>query len=281
MKAVGTLVLIALLASACKQGANNNTDVPLASVYDKYLYASDIKDIVPEGISDTDSLAIVKDYIDKWVRKQLILQKAEENLTEAEKNVEQQINDYRTSLLVFKYEQNILNQRLDTLILSEEIEAYHSENNSNFILNKPIVKALYIKIPKTAPDINKVRRWYRSDDEEHMTELESHCYHHAVKYDYFEDKWIEFDEILKNMPKVGMTSENILRYRKNLEVQDDDFYYFLRIYEYHLASTVAPLEYVEANIRNILLNKRKIQLINQLESDIYNNALNHGNFNIY
>lgn len=272
---------ILFVLSSCNKQNQNPDDLPVARVYDKYLYTSELVHDIPEGISGVDSLTWVKDYVDKWVRKELILTKAEENLTEEEKDVEKQINDYRTSLLIFKYEQNLIQQKLDTVISSEEIQKHYEENGSNFILNDHIVKALYIKVPRTAPDIWKLRRWYRSDNEEHAKELEGYLYQHADQYDYFDESWIQFEILRSQMPRIYLSSENLLKTRTNYEVRDSTHYYFLRLYDYRLAGDISPLENIENNIKNIILNKRKIMYTNRLESEIYNDALNREHFNIY
>ncbi len=277
---IKTILLILALAG-CKKGSQQSEDFPVARVIDKYLYISQLKDAIPSGLSEVDSLTWVKEYLDRWVRKELILNKAEENLTEEEKNVQKQIEDYRTSLLIFRYEQNLIQQKIDTTIGKDEIVSYFTENSSNFILNAPIVKALFIKLPRNAPDIGKVRRWYRSEDPENIKKLDAYCFQHAEKYDYFDEGWVQFDLIKKQIPSMYSSNEYVLKNRKNIEVKDSSYVYFVHIYDYRLAGSTSPLETVEGKIRNIILNKRKIQFINRLESEIYNDALNRENFNIY
>lgn len=270
-----------LLLISCGKSPEEKQDVPVARVFDRYLYTSELEGIVPLGLASSDSIALVKDYIDKWVRKELLLLQAEENLTNNEKNVEKQIDDYRTSLLIFKYEQNLIQQKLDTNILEEEISKYYNENSSNFILNQNLVKATLIKVPKSAPDLWKIRRWYRSDDEKDIKEVEIYCYKYAEKYDYFNEDWVEFKYILEQIPEIGSSPKSVLESRNYIELSDTNSLYLVRIYDYRLEGSVAPVEYVNSNIKSILLNKRKIQQIKQLESDIYDDALNHGNFTIY
>ncbi len=266
---------------SCSKPQQKTNEKPVARVFDKYLYPSDLKDVIPSNLSSADSTTLAKDFIEKWIRKQLLLNKAELNLSDQEKNVEKQIENYRSSLLIFKYEQNLIEQRLDTVITAAEIEKYYNDNTSNFLLNDNIVKALYIKIPKSSPNIQAVRRWYRSDNEDDLKQLEDYCYQYAAKFDDFSNNWIYFSEILKAVPVEISNPENYLRYRKTIEADDGNYRYFVNLKDYKLLGEVAPLEFVSDNIRSIMLNKRKIQLIQQLESDIYNDELNRGNFNIY
>jgi len=274
-------VYLALLAISCTKPGNLPDDPPVAKTYDNYLYSSQLKNIVPYGLSPEDSLVVIKDHIDKWIRKQLLLYQAEQNLSEENKNVEQQIEDYRTSLLIYKYEENYINQKIDTVISDEEIETYYNSYSPNFILNNNLFKGIYIQIPRTSPELYKIRSWYRSDNPDHIKKLESYCYNYATRYDYFEETWVPFDDVLNNMPKIYIRPENLLKYRKSYEIKDSTYYHFLKISDYKLTSTIAPLEFIKNDIKSILLNKRKIQLIQELEANVYNDALNRDNFNIY
>lgn len=274
------VILITGILSGCHSREMSN-EKPLAKVFDKYLYPSNLKDIIPSNISRSDSTILINDYIDKWIRKQLLLRRAELNLTEEEKNVDEQLENYRTSLLIFKYEQSLIKQKLDTIINMEEIEKYYSDNPANFLLNNNIVKAIFIKVPRDAPDLRDLRRWYRNDTDENLKKLEAYAFQYAEIYDYFNDDWVDFTEIEKNLPVRIDNAQSLLKYRKYYEVRDSSFYYYLNIKDYRLLGSVAPLSYVIDDIRTIIMNKRKIQMVQRLESNIYNDALNRGYFTIY
>lgn len=269
------------LGLSCTKLETRTREESLAQVAEKNLYPSDIRDIFPRNVSPEDSIMIQQNYVDKWVKKQLILQKAELNLTEEQKDVRQQIEEYRSSLLIYKYEQSLILQKLDTLISDEEIETYYQENPSNFNLDRHIVKALFIKLPMNAPDLWKVRQMYRSEKEEDFKELESYCYQYGVKYDYFDDNWIPFTTITRALPNEIRNPESYLRWNRYIEQQDSAFRYMVNLREYSLAGTVAPLPYVEQKIRSIILNMRKVKFIRDLENNIYKDALNKGSFTIY
>lgn len=274
------IILISGISFGCKRKERID-EKPVAKVFDKYLYPSNLKDIIPANISPSDSSILVNDYIDKWIRKQLLLRRAELSLTDEEKNVDIQLENYRTSLLIFKYEQSLIKQKLDTIISFEEIEKYHSDNPANFLLNNNIVKAIFLMVPRDAPNLRDLRRWYRNDTDDNLKKLEAYAFQYAEIYDYFNDDWIEFSEIEKNLPVRIDNPQNLLKYRKYYEVRDSSYYYLLNIKDYKLLGSVAPLSYVIQDIRTIIMNKRKIQLVQRLESNIYNDALNRGYFTIY
>lgn len=275
------LIILVLTGAACTTLENRNREKPLARVYERNLYLSDIQDIFPENVSRADSILILQNFVDKWVKKQLILQKAELNLTEQQKDVSQQLDEYRSSLLIYKYEQHLIAQKLDTLIRQEEVQAYYDENPSNFSLDEHIVKCLFIKLPMDAPNLYRIRQLYRSEREEDIRELETYCYQYALKYDYFEEEWVPFESITRELPNEIRNPDRYLRYNRYIEQQDSLYRYLVSIREYQLAGMVAPLPYVEAKIRTIILNKRKVQFIRDLENNIYMDALNKGDFTVY
>lgn len=273
-------VLIVLFLAGCSNRPEKSTEKPLARVHDKYLFPGDLNGVVPVGISSNDSASIVKDFIEKWIRNQLLLNKAEINLTEEEKDVQAQIENYRSSLLIYAYQQSYLRQELDTLVGDQEIENYYKENQSNFVLGEPLMKGLFIKLPAKSPEMYKLRQWYRSDDAENIKLLEGYCFKYAAVYDHFNEGWVNLNEVLRMIPS-GEMYKNTLEYRKYLEVKDNDNYYFLNIKEIAPEGTVTPFDLVKNDIHYIILNKRKVQLINELDVSIYSDAQNHEHFTIY
>jgi len=275
-----SLILFSLFLG-CKQEKEYENDKPLARVHDEYLYESDLKQLFPSNISQVDSITLAKNHINDWIKKQLMLQKAEENLSDESKNIEKQIEDYRSSLLIFKYSQELIKQKIDTIITQQEIESYYNEYSANFILNHNIVKALYLKVSKASPEINNVKKWYKSDNAEDLTKLEDYCYQYATKFDHFDNEWISFSNLLSELPLDIDDEERYLRYNKYIETEDSLFYYFVKINDFAMRSTIQPIEYAKPKIKIIILNKRKFSFFEELENNIYNNALNRNEFIIY
>jgi hypothetical protein len=274
-------LIFALMLLGCARQDLKNAEKPLARVLDQYLYRTDLAAVIPHGMSADDSTAIVRDFVEKWVRNQLILNKAELNLTDDEKNVEQQIESYRSSLLIYAYEQSYLRQNLDTVVTDKEVKDYYRENQSNFILNGALMKGLFLKIPVSAPEVYKVRMWYRSENPENIKSLEGYCFKYASVFDHFNDGWVKLNEILPMIPAVSGNSEPVVLSRRYIEAQDTAYYYFLSAKEIVASGTVSPLEIVKNDIHSIILNKRKLKLINELESSIYSDAQNREHFTIY
>jgi hypothetical protein len=274
-----TITVICLLS--CRHEPAEQREQPLARVFDNYLYPSDLKGVVTAGISGNDSIALVKDFIEKWIRNQLLLDIAERNLTEQEKDVRREIENYRSSLLIYAYQQSYLHQKLDTVVNESEIESWYKENQASFILNQPMMTGVFIKLPVKAPEIYKVRQWYRSDKSEDIKLLEAYCFKNAKVYDHFNDNWVSVNEVLRTIPADNQLLLNTLKNRGYIETRDENYYYFVSANKLAVEGTTTPYELVKDNIHSIILNKRKVQLISELESSIFSDAQNREHFTIY
>ena len=269
------------LLPACQYLPRHQDGSPLARVHDKYLLTSDLAGAVPEGTSPDDSVVIVRRYIDTWVKEQLLLHRAEQALSEDQKDFERQIEEYRTSLLIYSYRQKLLTQKLDTMINAGEVSDYYEKNLNNFILAQDIVKATFVKVPRGGPDLADVHRWSRSGEPEDLDQLEKYSINYAEKFDTFDNGWVYFSRISGQAPLSVNNPSSYLRYHRNIETQDSLFHYFIHISDHKTEGEVAPLDMVEQDIRNILLNKRKIEFFQELESRVYTEGMNRNQFEIY
>lgn len=253
----------------------------VARVFDKYLYMDELKEIIPADASSSDSAQIAENYIKSWIEQILLLKKAEDNLTDEQKDFSKQLEDYRRSLIIYSYQRELLNQLLDTNVTEEEIENYYENNKQNFELKDNIVKVRYVKVAKNAPDIKKLKKWYASDNPQDIQALESYCFQFAQNF-YLDDKtWLLFDDLLKEVPIKTYNKEDFLKQNKLIEMEDSLSLYFLNIKGFKIKNSISPLSFEKENIRNIIVNRRKLDIINKLKQDIYNDAANKSDFEIY
>lgn len=277
-----SLVTFIILFVSCPAIENNKQKEPLARVENMYFYPSDLPNIFNGGISEEDSAEIAKTYIQKWIKNKLLLQKAELNIpNQKQQEVLKKLEDTRASLMIYEYQQQMINQKLDTIVTQSEIDEYYNKYFNNFILGKNIVKALFIQIPLNTPNIANVRQWYRSNNSEDITKLEGYCYQYATKYDYFNEKWISFSSLLNILPVSVKNQESYLKYNQFIETSDSLYQYFANIRDYRLKGSNAPVEYISDNIKSIILNNRKIRFLKEIENNIYYDALSRNRIEIY
>ena len=276
-----SILVLLFFAASCSMIEKEQEEEPLARVMDTYLFRADLRDVIPRGVSAGDSASIARSYIDKWIRQQLLLSKAEEALTEEQKDVEKKIEEYRTSLLIYSYRQKLLLQKMDTVVSDDEILDYYQKNIDNFKLSDEIVKAIYVKVPLSAPDIGNVRRWIRSESVDDLDKLEKYSFNYAEKFDAFNNSWIYFSTLMKQIPLSIEQPARFLLYNRNIETSDTTHHYFVHISEHKTEGEVVPLELIRNDIGSILLNKRKIEFYQELEKRVYNEAANRNQFEIY
>ncbi|OFX86782.1 MAG: hypothetical protein A2W99_06885 [Bacteroidetes bacterium GWF2_33_16] len=278
---IAIIIVLVLTGTSCSDNKTANQDKTVAKVFDKYLYISDLEGVFPQNISKDDSITIARNYINTWVKKQLMLRKAEINLSDENKDIQKEIDDYRSSLLIFRYKQELIRQKIDTVVTDSEIRNYYNEFSGNFILNQNILKSTFIKVSKQAPDLPRLKQWFRSDDPDNLLKIDEYCYQYASKYHSFNNEWIFFSDLQKEVPLKTDLEDQIIKYQKYVEVDDSLFIYLVKINEYALKSNVQPLEYAQLKIKSIILNKRKFSFLEEIENDIFNDALDRNEFVIY
>lgn len=244
------------------------------------LYTSDIEALNISGLSGEDSVATVNRYIMSWAKNKLLLDMAESRLSRADRDVASQLEDYRQQLLVYRYEQQYVGQRLDTAVSEEEYREYYETNPASFVTHVPLMKGWYIKISASSPNINPIRTLYTSRGAEDLARLESLCYTSADKY-YVFDSWIGVDALLEGTGMSLQDMSGILEDNGCLEKSSLGYTYLISVDEYIPAGEIAPYEYCRDRIRNHILNRRKQELLSGLERNLLNDAIVSEKFIIY
>jgi len=250
-------------------------------VDDDYLYESELAGLVAPGTSATDSLNLTKNYIESWIKRKILIHQAEKNLSEDQMDFSKQLDDYRTSLVVYAYENKLIAQRLDTVVDENEIRLYFEENQENFLLKNNIVRLSYVKIRLDSKQIRQFRRLFYSEDPDDREKLADLCDKHAVQYFLDNETWVIFDDVIKEIPIRTYNQEEFLRYRRSLEMQDSLFLYLAKFTDFKIKESTSPLQFERDRIKSIILNKRKLKLLNTMRQDIYDEALRNNTIETY
>ena len=269
------------LASSDQMSANASKEL-VASVGNSFLFASDISNIISSQTSREDSALIVEQFVRNWIKKELLVQEANNNMKINQSEIERKVADYRFTLLSYEYQKLMVQQSLDTSVAFQEIRDYYEENQVNFALKQNIFRGRYLKISNDAPKKNDVRRWIKSSRPQDMESLKSYAFQFADNYSLEDSTWIKFDDIIKNSPLSTISNKvQFLRRNRYVEEVDSVYLYLLNIQEYKISEEASPLEFVQEEIRNIILNKRKVALAKSLENDIYGRAKENEDYKIY
>lgn len=254
----------------------------VARANDNFLYAADLSGIVPPGASAEDSARLVKRFVNSWIRKQLMISEASRNIEFDQQELERKILDYRYALMVYEYEKYYVNTALHKEVTEEEIKEYYQANKDNFELKQIIIQGLYVKVPKEAPRLNRLREFLELDDKQDLEKLKSYCYRFSTDFMLDKNTWINFEELVVNTPLMSIPNKvQWLQANKKVETSDDRYLYFLNVVDYKISNQQSPLEFVRDQIETILINKRKTELAARLEREIYEKAQKSNAFEIY
>lgn len=253
----------------------------VARVGEHHLHRSQLNSYIPAGVSAEDSAGLAQQYIRAWAEDLLLLDMADEQLSKEEKDVSEELESYRRSLLKYRYEQLYINQRLDTLVTDEEVSAYYKANPEKFILERPVVKARYMIIPADSRNLREIRKLMSSDDDTEVLEAESLAYTVAIKYGDSSDTWMDMITLAQEL---GTDYQSLSGAIRNQFAELPDNAGNLRIayiVDMVQQGKTAPEEYCQERIREIILNTRKHALTASLEQDLLEDALRNNKFVIY
>lgn len=280
---IASIVIVVLPAIVSCRAISSflHDDEVVARVGAEKLYRHDLEDVIPKGLSPQDSTRLALQYINTWASDRVFYTIAQEQLSKVEKDVTKELEDYRNSLLKYRYEQLYVNQRLDTAVTDDKVEEYYNAHQDKFILERPVVKARYLRILADSPVIEPIRRKMSSDDPADIAEADSLAYSSAMRFTSWDDKWIDASVLAREF---GTDWKTMLSARKGNWVNQTDTTGILHaayISGLVQAGSVAPIEFSSEKIKDIILSSRKQALISGLERDLLKDARENGTFVIY
>jgi hypothetical protein len=268
------------ILTSCFEAAKREGNI-LARVHNEYLYESDMTLLIPPGISPTDSISLVRNYVNNWVLERLVLRKAERNLKVEDKKFEKQLKDYRNSLLIFQYESKLIEQMLDTVVSDEEIEAYYNQNIGNFQLKNNIVKLYYARFDANDRNIPKIRRFFYSDLPDSRDSLDVYIEKFSDLYFLNDEVWVLFDDVLKLVPITTYNKEAFLQNHRKIDVLDGDHIYFVCFTDFVIKDGLSPLSFEMERIRQIIVNQRKLKIIRDMRNEVFQTGTEKNEYDIF
>ena len=256
-------------------------DEVVAQVGQEKLYRSDIDKVIPKGTASEDSVRLSRQYINSWASDRVYLKIAEQQLSKAERDVTVELEDYRKSLLKYRYEQLYVNERLDTSVSHEHVEEYYQSHLDKFILERPVLKARFLNIAADSPSLKPIRKKMASMEANDLVEADSLAFSSAIKFTTWSNRWIDAAELAR---EYVMDYTDVLSSMKKgwIEVIDTTGQMKLTfVSEMMPKGNVAPLEFCEEKIKDIIISARKQSLIMNLEQDLLKDALENGQYIIY
>lgn len=267
-------VAVMLLFFSCKENFSekNGEEAVLVRIGDKALTRGDLEREIPDRLKSKDSALFADNYIKQWVDDQLLYDVASRNIPDKE-NIDRMVERYRQELVIFEYQKHLLNEKLGKEISEEAMNIYYEKNHDKFKLHSAIIKGLFLKVPENSPQITRLKKWYKSNTPEAVENIEKYGLHNAVIYEYFYDKWVSFDEVMDNIPYSVEREADFLRTHKNIELNHKGYWYFLNISDYQLKGEQMPFDFAKAQIKEILMNQKKMNFLKEVKDELYQDAL--------
>ena len=275
------VIVILLIFVSCNPSSYSGEEHVLARVEDDYLLESDLRGIIPEGTSARDSLIIVKNFINNWVKQKLLVRQAERNLTREQMDFTKELEEYRNSLIIYEYERKFIQQELDTIVPPAEIEGYYTKYKHNFMARDDIYQIEYIKLEKSSEMIEYFRDLLNSDSPDQLDTLEHLCPVHALSYNLDDNSWFSFADIRKKFPFHAFNPQSLTDLNNIYQIDNEGEVYLLAIRQFVSKGDTAPLGYISSDIEEIIINKRKAELIKTMQEGIMNQAIQKKTFEIY
>ena len=277
-----TAVVVSLVFTACTFFESNKNTEAIAHVNTDYLYAADIENLVPPGISKEDSIVIVRSFIDRWASQKLLIKVAEVNLNKNKKaEFDTLIQQYKTDLYTKAYLEEIVKRTVDTVLSEKELRDYYNENKDNFKSNETLVRLRYISLQRDNPKVDLLKSKFfdfRKSDKKfwdtYTLQLNSFAFNDSI--------WTALSQVYDKLRFI--TPENRESYilpGKTIQKVEDKNVYFVKISNVIDKNQVAPYQYLKPTLREVILNKRKLDLIKKFEKEITDDAIKDKKYEVY
>lgn len=276
------ICLLLLSVTSCKFFKETDDRIPVARVNDTYLYYDDIKNLVTEGTSKEDSTLLVQNFINRWATQQLFVDGAKLNLSESKQEAfNKLVVQYKNDLYTKAYIEALVERSIDTTVALDEAESYYNSNKEVFKLNEELIKFRYIHVNKNILDFKMIEQKFKRFNNQDKKELDSISIQFK-SYSLNDSIWIRVSQVIDKIPVINAENKNELLKKSNfLQLKDSLGVYLMQINDVLLRNDTAPLEYVKPTIDQIVINKRKLELIKKLEKDITKDAIKNNQFEIY
>ncbi len=277
------IIWTGLLLSSCGRFIKDDVENPVvARVGNVFLYAEDINKLLPEDITPQDSAALVTNYINNWAIKQLLLTKAEINLPEDQLlEFEDLVSDYRMDLYTRAYREALVLQAQDTTVTASQLQTIYEKEKENFKLKEKLVQLRFVELPLQFLNKDEVSERLQRFDEDDLYYLDSIGVQFR-KLNFNDSLWVPLERVMEEIPPLTYDNESqYLKKSQFFELEDSTGVYLALITDIREPNEIAPLTYIEPTIRQILLNRRKLDYMRKLETELIDEATKENTYEVY
>ena len=277
-----TIFLLSAMVVSCDYFKAPKKPKAIARVGESYLFQDDIVDLVPKGTSKKDSIAIVKSFIDRWATQKLLFEAAQRNIGKDKvSEFSALIDQYKVDLYTKDYIESLVVRQIDTVVSEVQIEAYYAKNKQYFKNSSELVKLRYINLVKENPKFAKIKSKFSSFTKKDRKELEQLAVQFK-SYAFNDSIWVDINQVYEKIPFINL--ENKQKYISsgmNFQYPDSTTVWLVKVNNVLPKDSPTPLEFLKPTIKQIIINNRKLDLINTIEKEITNDAIKDNKYEIY
>ncbi|WP_407556692.1 peptidyl-prolyl cis-trans isomerase [Winogradskyella sp. 4-2091] len=282
MKQTFYILILGLFLTSCDFFKKSDDREPVARVNDTYLYKEDIADIVPKGASKEDSTLMVNAYVNRWARQLLLMDGALVNLSEDKQNsYSRLVEQYKTDLYTKAYLEGLVKKNIDSVVKPDEAKLFYEANKESFKLNDDLIQLRYISLPLNPVNLDSIKKRFKrfkAKDKRYLDSISVQFKSYLLN----DSLWVKLNRVAEKIPIITDANKNQLLKKSNyLQLKDSLNLYLMQVNDVRLQNDYAPMNYVNSSIKKIVINKRKLELIKQLENDITKDAIKNNQFQIY
>ena len=276
------IILLAVIIYGCDRFNSDKIDDAVARVNDSYLYKEDLKHIIPNNVSKADSTLLANNYINNWASNLLLMDKALLNLPEKQQeSFNSLVKQYENDLYTKAYLEALVKRSIDTTVSKAEADTIYQRNKESFKLNDELLKLRYINLPQNAVNLEGIKSKFKKFEKNDKVFLDSIAVQFR-SYSLNDSVWVRASQVIEKIPVAHESNKNQRLKKSNfVQLKDSLNLYLIQINDVLLRGDYAPLDYVKPTVIQIINNKRKLELIKEIENEITKDAIKNKQFEIY
>ena len=271
-------IFTALLLTSCSNISDNNSNDLIARAGENFLYQNQL----PSFSSEQDSILRYLNYIETWAKEKILYDLSLTNLSQSKKNdLDLLVEKYKVDLYINSYKDLIVNSRIDSIVTDQEIESFYNRNIGNFKLNENLLKYRYLKVPNDNINISRIRRYIQRLNENDREFLDSLNFQFAdLKIN--DTMWFTEREVISSIEFINQKNKsNYMRINRLYELEDDQYTNYFIVKDLLKSGNIPPLSYLYDRIKSNIINQRKLNLIQNINKEILNDALKSSKYEVF
>lgn len=275
------LLLLALFFIACKQQKREAEGGILVRIGNSTLTVDELSRQLPAGFDAADSIRLSRAYIRSWIDSKLIEEIAAKNIGDMS-DIDRMVNDYRNELIAYEYQRRMADRRVATTFSDDSLKIYYDQNSERFVIERPLIKGIFVKLPVGSPIINSLKKWMVSKNLSDIDKLEKEGRDAAIQYDYFRDRWIDWEQIELKIPfDFGNDANGFVRTHGFFECESDGVVYLLSISDFITKGSVMPFDFAKELIIQDMTYRRRAEFNNEMSRELLRDAESSGELEIF